>query len=147
MTAASDHRKLLDVGRQPGSGAPRDIADKAVFLKTLSLREGDFPVDSTIEAEAAPAAFKVELPFADSMGQFEAGKRRGGGDKRFEALQWTTPCLDPAVVLLDDIVEVLTGAHAHIPPLHVLSPQLPQCGAARHVTIQGDDLLGDLRTI
>ena len=121
-----------------GSGAARDIADKEVFLKNLSLCESDVPVDLPIEAKAASAPFEIELPFADSVSQFESRERRGSRREGLETLQWSTPRLDPAVVLLDDVVQVLTGAHAHIPPLHVLSPQLPQCGAARHVTIQRD---------
>ena len=32
-----------------GSGAAREFGDQEVFLKTLSLREGKFPVDSPIE--------------------------------------------------------------------------------------------------
>ena len=95
------------IWRQPFYTAPSDIPTvdhPNCCLKNLSLRESEFPVNSAIEAKAASALFKIELPFADSMSQFEAGERHGRGDERFEALQWATPRLDPTMVLLNDFV-------------------------------------------
>ena len=57
--------------------------------QTVLLREGDFPVDLSVAAEATPAAFEVELSLADSVSQFDAGKRHGRGDERFETRQWS----------------------------------------------------------
>ncbi len=121
-----------------GSGASEDVADKEFFLKNVSLRNGDFPVESPIEAEAQSAPSAIELPFADSMSQFETGERHGGGDERLESLQWSAPRFDPAVVLLDSVVQVFIPPDAHVAPFHKLPPQPPQRGTSGHVSIEGD---------
>ena len=121
-----------------GSGAPRDIVDEEVFLKNLSLRESDSPVDSPIEAETASAASEIELPFADSVRELETGERQRRCDERLESLQRPAPCFDPAVVLLDNIVELLASAHPNVSPSDVLSPQLPQRGPTRNVAVECD---------
>ena len=61
----------------------------------FSLCKSDLPVDLPIAAEATPAASEIELALADSVSQFEAGERHGGGDKRLESFQWTAPSFDP----------------------------------------------------
>ena len=96
------------------------------------------PVDPPFEAKTASTASAVELPLADPVSQLEAGERRRRGEERFETLQGPTPRFDAAMVLLDDVVQVLVRANAHIAPLQMLPSKPPQCGATRHVTIERD---------
>ena len=107
-------------------------------MKTLSLREGTFPVDSPIETESPSTVFEFELPFADSVNQFKACECHGRSDKRLETLQRSALRFDPAMVLFDNVVEVLAGAHAHVAPLDAFSAQLPERGSTRHMAIECD---------
>ena len=121
-----------------GSGASGDIADQADFLKKLSSRQSDLPVDPPIEAKTASTASEVELRLADPVSQFEAGEHRRRGEERFETFPGPTPRFDVAMVLFDDVVQVLVRAHAHIAPLQMLPSKPPLCGVTRHVTIERD---------
>ena len=78
-----------------GSGAARGNRDAMRRYQQYSLCKSDLPVDLPIAAEATPAASEIELALADSVSQFEAGERHGGGDKRLESFQWTVPSFDP----------------------------------------------------
>ena len=92
------------------------MADEEVFLKKLPLGGSNVPVDSPIETEAAPAASEIELPFANSVSDFEAAERHGGGDERLEFFRWVTRRLDPLMVLLDNAVQIVVCANAHVAP-------------------------------
>ncbi len=85
-----------------------------------------------------PATSEIELTLADSVSEFEARKCHARSDERLESFQRAAPSLDAAVVLLDDVVQVLVRTHAHVAPLHMLPPQLPQRAATRHVAIERD---------
>jgi len=50
---------------------------------------------------------QVELPFADSMHELDAANRDGCGSEAFQAKHGAKPGLDVAMILLDQIVEVL----------------------------------------
>lgn len=78
------------------------------------------PDDSIATVQQEPLPGRAYPRFADqaSPEDFGAGLARVG--ERLESLHRRTAALDRAVILLNDIVEVLAGPHLHVFPLWIL---------------------------
>src|ERR1035438_1651792 len=85
-------------------------------------------------ATASTATSKRELSLANAMCQLNSGNGDGRIRERFEPSQRCATLLDRAVVLLDQVVEVLVRAHLDVPPARVFTSQQPQCAPTRHMT-------------
>src|SRR4051812_43104465 len=72
----------------------------------------------------------VELSLANAVGQLHAGDRHSSRIERLQSVHGRASSFDRAMILLNDVVEVLAGAHLDVSPQHVLAPKQPQCSAA-----------------
>ena len=70
------------------------------------------------------------------MREFDTAKRDGRVRKRLEPGHRRAAPLDCAVVLLDDIVEILVRPDLHIAPAGVLTSQQPQRASTRRVAVE-----------
>src|ERR1019366_3356779 len=77
-------------------------------------------------ATASTATSKRELSLANAMCQLNSGNGDGRIRERFEPSHRCATPLDRAVVLLDQVVEVLVCTHLHVPPARVFTSQQPQ---------------------
>src|SRR5450631_4638186 len=77
-------------------------------------RHRSFGLPRPITAPMSSA--KRELSLANSMGQLDAGDRDGGVRERLEPSHIDAASLDRAVVLFDDVVQVLARAHFDVAP-------------------------------
>ena len=102
------------------------------------LRERDVPVELKVVTETTPATSEVERPHSVSVRQFAPCDVFGRSRERFESFRWPTPRLDPAVVLLDVVVQILAGSHPNVPALHAFPSKFPQRHTTRHVTVERD---------
>jgi hypothetical protein len=101
-----------------GSGAMRDIS---VVMRPLCrpsafLCECQLPFVLSTPATAPTTPAERELPLANAVGQLDAGDRDGGIGERFEPGHRRTASLDRAVVLLNEVVEILVCANCDVPP-------------------------------
>src|SRR5450759_4410895 len=87
-------------------------------------------------AAASTATSKRELSLANAMCQLNSGNGDGCIRERFEPSHRCATPLDRAVVLLDQVVEVLVRAHLDVPPARVFTSQQPQCAPTRHMTVE-----------
>jgi len=87
-------------------------------------------------AAASTATSKRELSLANAMCQLNSGNGDGRIRERFEPSHRCATPLDRAVVLLDQVVEVLVRAHLDVPPARVFTSQQPQCAPTRHMTVE-----------
>src|SRR5450631_3654354 len=87
-------------------------------------------------AAASTATSKRELSLANAMCQLNSGNGNGRIRERFEPGHRRAASLDGAVVLLDEVVEVLVCTHLHVPPARMLASQQPQCAPTRHMTVE-----------
>ena len=85
---------------------------------------------------AAASTPKRELSLANTMGEFDAGDRNGRARERLEPGHRRTASLDRAVVLLDEVVEILVRPYLHVAPAGVFTAQQPQRTPARHMTVE-----------
>ena len=85
---------------------------------------------------AAASTPKRELSLANTMGEFDAGDRNGRARERLEPGHRRTSSLDRAVVLLDEVVEILVRPYLHVAPAGVFTAQQPQRTPARHMTVE-----------
>ena len=60
------------------------------------------------------------------MGKLDAGQSNGRTPKRLEASHRGATALDRAMILLNQIVEVLATPHLNELPLRILPPQKPK---------------------
>src|SRR5450631_2638118 len=74
------------------------------------------PIPSSGTAKSPASSAKRELSLANSMGQLDAGDRDGGVRERLEPSHIDAASLDRAVVLFDDVVQVLARAHFDVAP-------------------------------
>src|ERR1022692_217800 len=108
-----------------------------VFLASISfLCESHRPFCLSRPATASTTAAKRELPLANPMGQLNTSDRDGRVLERFESGHRRTAPLDGSMILLDEVVEILAGAHFDVTPARMLSAQQPQRTTARHMTVE-----------
>jgi hypothetical protein len=70
------------------------------------------------------------------VSELDAGDRDRSIRKRLEPCHRCAPPLDRAVVLLDEIIEILVRADLDVAPARVLSPQQPQGATTRHMAVE-----------
>src|ERR1039457_3971765 len=87
-------------------------------------------------AAASTDTSKRELSLPNAMCQLNSGNGDGRIRERFEPSHRCATPLDRAVVLLDQVVEVLVRAHLDVPPARVFTSQQPQCAPTRHMTVE-----------
>ena len=83
-------------------------------------------------------ASKGELPFVNAAEQFDAGNRSSGGSEGFEAEHRPGSRLDPAMVLLDDIIQILGGAQLRALGQQSILTHLANCSMGRRIAVEGD---------
>jgi hypothetical protein len=94
-------------------------------------------VPSPIRLFATPTATpERELSLTNAVSELDAGDRDRSIRKRLEPCHRCAPPLDRAVVLLDEIIEILVRAHPDVAPAQVLSPQQPQGATTRHMAVE-----------
>ena len=71
-------------------------------------------------ATLAPA--EAELVLSDLVCQFDSGEDDAGVHERLEAEHAGDPALDGAMILLDDIIEVLAAADSDLHPCGIFAP-------------------------
>ena len=94
------------------------------------------PKYSLIPLPTRSAGPERELPLVNAMRQLESSNLDRRVCERLEPGQGRASSLDRAMVLLNDVVEILTGAHLHVAPLRVLPSQQPQRSMTRNMTVQ-----------
>jgi hypothetical protein len=104
--------------------------------QSCGSRESHRPFGFPRPATATSATPKRELVLANAVGEFDAGERNGRVVERLEASHRGAAPLDRAVVLLDDVVEILVRANFDVSPTRMFAPQQPQRSPTRHVAIQ-----------
>jgi len=121
-----------------GCGAMRDIrvAARPLCPSRSILCERHRPFVLRRPATATPATPQRELPLANTVRELNAGDRDRGVRERPEAGHRCAPLLNRAMVLFDQIIEVLVGPHVHVPPARMLAPQQPQSTTARDVSVE-----------
>src|ERR1017187_1062342 len=87
-------------------------------------------------AAASTATSTRELSLATAMCQLNSGNGDGRIRERLEPGHRCATPLDRAVVLLDQVVEVLVCTHLDVPPARVFTSQQPQCAPTRHMTVE-----------
>ena len=77
-----------------------------------------------------------ELSLTNAVSELDAGDRDRSIRKRLEPCHRCAPPLDRAVVLLDEIIEILVRADLGVAPARVFSPQQPQGATTRHMAVE-----------
>ena len=104
--------------------------------QSCGSRESHRPFGFPRPATATTATPKRELLLANTVGEFDAGERNGRIVERLEASHRGAVPLDRAVVLLDDVVEILVRVNFDVSPTRTFALQQPQRSPTRHVAIQ-----------
>ena len=91
---------------------------------------------SALNAAGACARDPAGTGVLDLVGQLDTGDSCGCCRRGLEAVHRGTSSLDGSVVLLDDIVQVLTGSNLDVAPEGGLATQQPKRPSARNVTIE-----------
>jgi hypothetical protein len=94
------------------------------------------PIPLCATSHGADGHDRKRIALANSVSELDAGEcdRRVG--ERLEPGHRRAAPLDRAVVLLNELVEVLVRPHFHVPPARMLAPQQPESTAARHVSVE-----------
>src|ERR1035438_7716120 len=82
------------------------------------------------------ATAKRELSLTNAVSELDAGDRDRSIRKRLEPSHRCAPPLDRAVVLLDEIIEILVRADLDVAPARVFSPPQPQGATTRDVSVE-----------
>jgi hypothetical protein len=85
---------------------------------------------------APTATAKRELSLANAMRELDAGNRNRRVRERFESSHRRAASLDGAVVLLDQVIQIVVRPNLHVAPARVLTSQQPQCASTRHVSVE-----------
>jgi len=81
---------------------------------------------------------EIELTFSNAMHQFDAGDRSGCIAKAFEAEHCIDPGRDVAMVLLDQVVQILRRSQSRLLRQRLVSLHFAHCAVGRRVTVQCD---------
>src|SRR5450759_4650741 len=109
---------------------------RSVVASRLLLCECHRPFVLPRPATTPTATAKRKLPLPNPMGQLDAGNRDGRIRERLEPGHRRAPTLDGAMVLLDEVVQILVRPNLDVPPARVLSPQQPQRTSTRYVAVE-----------
>src|SRR5450631_4451573 len=100
------------------------------------LRQCHRPFVFARPAATSTTSSKRELPLTNSVRKLDASDRDGRVRERLEPGHRCAASLDRAVVLLNEVVEVLVRPHLNVPPTRMLASQQPQRTMARHVSVE-----------
>jgi hypothetical protein len=90
---------------------------------------------------------EIELTFANAMHQFDAGDRSGCISEAFEAEHCIDPGLDVAMILLDQVVQILRRSQSRLLRQRLVSLHFAHCAMRRRVTVQCDGFRSEPLTL
>src|ERR1700730_5109544 len=105
-------------------------------LRALVLCECLCPFRLARPATTSTATAKRELSLANAMRELDAGKRDGRVRERFESSHRRAASLDGAVVLLNEVVQILIRPNLHVAPARMLASQQPQRASTRQMAVE-----------